>query len=73
MFESTDDVETPNLDRFMEAADAAVMLGVGVGASRFLVRPVPGVRAAVPVPGVRACRAGVMDEPALERYPMNMR
>jgi hypothetical protein len=72
MLDSRDDVETPNLDRFMEAADAAVILGVGVGASRFLVRTVPGVRAVVLGAGVRTCRAGVMDVPPLERYLRNL-
>lgn len=64
--ESVDEVDMPSLVRFIDAA-AEAMLGVGVGASRFLARAVPGVLEAVLGAGVRACRPGVADEPPLER------
>lgn len=68
ILESVEDVETPSLVRFADAAAASeAILGVGVGASRFLARTVPGVLEAVAGAGVRVCRAGVADEPPLER------
>jgi hypothetical protein len=53
MFESVDDVDTPSLVRFIDAAAEAI-LGVGVGASRFLASAVPGVLETVLGAGVRA-------------------
>jgi hypothetical protein len=52
MFESVDDVDTPSLVRFIDAAAEAI-LGVGVGASRFLASAVPGVLDTVFGAGVR--------------------
>lgn len=69
MLDSVDEVETPSLERLADAAaDKETILGVGVGASRFFASTVPGVVLdAVPEAGVRACRAGVAEEPPLER------
>jgi hypothetical protein len=69
ILESVEDVETPSRERFAAAEVAKeVILGVGVGASRFLARTVPGVLETVLGAGVRDCRAGVADEPPLERW-----